>query len=321
MIATTSDDCDVSLMAKDQYIRDVHWTESLSAEEEAKLVLRVHRGRLEQLKPEPNQWYLSLAKHARDALIEAYQPDMLDIAYKLIRPLKSLELLDLVQEGTLGLMHVLDQSKFFHAPSVSPREFRLYACECIRCSMRGAVRASDGMIRIPKSMLVLVNKFRDTGRALSLELGRVPTTSEIAMRMGVSEERACELAAYTRCRSVDSIEKLLEDDGDGETIGGDRIQFVGLFEQYVETEKRRHRELDEALSRVIENDLSRRQREVVTLRYGFAEHAGNGLSISQVAAQLGIGDAQVWKCERVAKEKLQRSLAPMMAIAQEELTA
>src|SRR5215472_7175053 len=102
-----NDDRDVSLMALDQYMRAVRWTEPLAEEEEATLLRRVERGKQERLAPCPNQWVLSLARHARDRLVEGYQPLVIAVAKRCLWRFESMELLDLVQEGNIGLLRAI----------------------------------------------------------------------------------------------------------------------------------------------------------------------------------------------------------------------
>src|SRR6266516_5142017 len=100
----------VSLLAHDQYVRELAWMEELTEEEELQCLQRVRRGRLERGQPVPNQWVLSLAKHARDRLIEGYQPMVFRLAQRVRRRLQSsIESLDLVNEGNICLMRVLDE--------------------------------------------------------------------------------------------------------------------------------------------------------------------------------------------------------------------
>src|SRR5205814_1335523 len=71
---STHDDQDVSLMALDQYIRQVRWLEPLTQEEEAQLLARIERGKHEKRQAQPNAWRLSLAHAARERLVEGYLP-------------------------------------------------------------------------------------------------------------------------------------------------------------------------------------------------------------------------------------------------------
>src|SRR5205823_14580837 len=98
---STPEEQDVSLMALDQYIRQVRWLEPLTPEEEAQLIARIERGKQERGQPQPNAWRLSLAQAARERLIEGYLPWVIHLAKGYVSRARGLELLDLVQEGNL----------------------------------------------------------------------------------------------------------------------------------------------------------------------------------------------------------------------------
>src|SRR5215470_16176266 len=114
------DDRDISLLAEDQYFRQVRWSEPMPREEEATLFRRVQRGRLERVKPCPNQWVLSLAKHACDRLVEGFQPLVIHIAQRYVRLGRNLDVMDAIQAGNLGLLqaialHEPEQEGFYRA--------------------------------------------------------------------------------------------------------------------------------------------------------------------------------------------------------------
>src|SRR6266516_6755738 len=113
MMHMQEDSREVSLLAIDQYMRGLRWSERLTQEEEVQMIQRVERGKAERGKACPNQWVLSLAKHARERLIEGYQPYVVTVARKLVFRCRGMELLDLIQEGNLGPMEAIEA----HDPS------------------------------------------------------------------------------------------------------------------------------------------------------------------------------------------------------------
>src|SRR2546421_17742 len=92
------DDRDVSLLAQDQYFRQVHWTPRLTQEEQAALLERVQRGR------EASGQFSADARTARDRLVEGHQRLVIHIASRLAQGCRSLDFMDLVQEGSIGLV-------------------------------------------------------------------------------------------------------------------------------------------------------------------------------------------------------------------------
>src|SRR6266704_5048260 len=103
---STYEEQDVSLMALDQYIRQVRWLEPLTQEEEAQLLARIERGKDEKRQAQPNGWRLSLAQAARERLVEGYLPWVIHLAKEYVSRARGMQLLELIQEGNLGLLAV-----------------------------------------------------------------------------------------------------------------------------------------------------------------------------------------------------------------------
>src|SRR5437764_4507200 len=97
------DNQDVSLLAIDQYMRFVKWTRELTLEEEGQLLERVERGKQEQVQPSPDRQVLAEAKQAYDRLVVGFQPLVIHIANHYTYRARSMELMDLIQEGNEGL--------------------------------------------------------------------------------------------------------------------------------------------------------------------------------------------------------------------------
>lgn len=101
------DDQDVSLAASAQYMRFMRWTPRLSDEEEAQLLEQVERGKKEQAQLHPDPRLLQEAQLARERLVESYQPLIIHYAQKYRHRFRRLEMLDVIQEGNLGLLRAL----------------------------------------------------------------------------------------------------------------------------------------------------------------------------------------------------------------------
>ena len=107
-LTRNQDDQDVSLLALDQYMRLVKWTPELTLEEEGQLLERVGRGKQEQLKPYPDRLVLEEAKQAYDRLVAGFQPLIIHIASTYRYRVRSMDVMDLIQEGNLGLLQAID---------------------------------------------------------------------------------------------------------------------------------------------------------------------------------------------------------------------
>jgi RNA polymerase primary sigma factor len=304
------DDRDVSLMALDQYMHQVRRTEPLTQEEEATLLRRVERGKRERLAPCPNQWVLNLATHARDRLVEAYQPLVIAVAKKYLWLFESMVLEDLIQEGNTGLLEAIevnDPGKGFPLRSLAGR--------CISCAIWRARVRYDRPISAYQGYVDAWERLRRVRQRLEVRLNREPTNGEVAAEMGIAEKKVVTLLEVGGSTCV-SLQGLLEED-DAE----ERIDFAALYQTQVAQDQARQGELEQAVQRALETALTPRQRQVMTLRYGFDGQADGGRTQSEVAQVMGVSASSVQKREYLAKARLSQVLAPVCGIVAEEQRA
>src|SRR5438132_4786934 len=167
---------DMSLMAYDQYSRWVRWTPFVPKEEIASLLQGVLRGREEHSKWCPDQQVLHQAKQAREQIVIALQLLVIHLARRFASRFQSLELLDLIQEGNLGLLYAID-----HYPtSGSGNGFLGYASVCIRQGLWQAFLERDGMIVIPEAVGHVLNQARRAEQRLVSVRGEDPSFAEVA---------------------------------------------------------------------------------------------------------------------------------------------
>jgi RNA polymerase sigma factor (sigma-70 family) len=305
----SQDERDVSLMAFDQYMRQVRRTEPLTEEEEALMVQRVEWGKQERSQPCPNQWVLNLARHARDRLVEVYQPLVIAIAKKYVWAFESMTLLDLVQEGNIGLMRAIevnDPGKGFPLRSLAGR--------CISQAIWRAMVRYDRPVSAYHGLVDAWARLRRVRQRLEVRLNREPTNGEVAAEMGIAEEKVATLLEVGGSTCV-SLQGLLEE-GDAE----ERIDFAGLYQAQVAQDQARQGELEQAVQRALETVLTPRQREVVQLHYGLGE-ASEVLSFRGIGERLGMRPSAADHHERLARKKLVRALAPVCRTAQDETCA
>ncbi len=137
------DDRDLSLMASDQYMRLVNWTPRLSDDEIIQLLQRIARGKAEHTKVCPDRQVLLQAKEARDHLVIGLQRLVLWMAQRCHRRFYRMELLDLIQEGNIGLLLAIEK----HQPE-RDRELRSISPSAIASS--SALPASPSVRRSGK---------------------------------------------------------------------------------------------------------------------------------------------------------------------------
>ena len=299
------DDQDVSLMAYDQYLRLVHWTPRLSDEEILQLLQQIARGKGEQGKACSDRQVLAQAKEARDHLVVGLQRLVLCMAQRCHRRSQRMELLDLIQEGNIGLLKAIES----HQPE-RDEEFIGFASISIRQALWQAVLERGELIRLPENIGRMVTKVYKVERGLAVTLGRDPSPAEVAQAMGIEEQALHEaLACEQQRRSMKSLQGLLREE-DAE----EQQSFVSLFEVWVEADEAQRVRVEQAVEQALTR-LSTREREVMRFRYGLD---GQCLTDPDMAQVMGTTRKAV-ECLGVhARKRLRQALAPLVLGAQGE---
>lgn len=272
------DEKDMSLMAFDQYMRFVRWTPSLTEEEEGQLLECVERGRGEQGKLSPDRQVLQEAIQARDRLVEGYQGLVVRIANTYKRCFRSMELLDLIQEGNLGLLKTIERYRVHEGGAL----FAL-AVHWIWGAILSAYSERDGMVRMAHRTFVQVQKMRQVRSRLMTTLDRDPTLEEIAAAMEIGRGKVHELIVYERQSSVESLQGLLLECTDESDYG-----FVSVFEASEDRDTQRQQEMQQAVHQAVGSVLTARQQEAIRLRFGLSEHDGCCHTLVETAQQMGL---------------------------------
>jgi RNA polymerase primary sigma factor len=304
-----SDEQDGSLMAYAQYMRQVSRTPRLTDEEEAQLVQRIEQGKRECTQSHPDERILEDARQARDRLVLGLQRLVLFIAGRWQSRFRSMELLDLVQEGTIGLLQMIE-----HYDLSMARPLDALAAACIRHAISRLLRDRDGMVRLPGNVSEALARLRWVEGQLALVLGREPTIDEIAHKMQLRPCQVRDLVMASQQRQVESLQTLLGDE-DAE----ERHDFAQLFQQAEAAEVSRQEALEVAVQQALDTVLTERQRQVVTLYYGLAGHACQ--TQKRIAESFGVSEPAIRSAEQRAKRWLRVALAPVCGMTQDEASA
>jgi RNA polymerase primary sigma factor len=283
------------------YFRDISATSLLTAEEEIELAQQIESGEdaKRQLKhetslPEEKRDTLedlaNRGERSRSRLTEANLRLVVSVARKYLN--RGLPMLDLIQEGNIGLARAVEKYDWRKG-----YRFSTYAYWWIRQGMTRALAEQARPIRVPTHMVAAIGDVYKAARDLQQELGREPRVQEIADRLDLTPERVAEIQASSR--QPVSLETPLGTEDSAGTLGdliADR-SVRSPHELAAHSMLRRH--MDDAMQ-----VLSPRERQVLRLRYGLA--GGREHTLGEIADQLGVTSERVRQIESAALSKLRQ---------------
>jgi RNA polymerase primary sigma factor len=271
------------------YLREIGRVPLLSAEQEVSLAKRMERGKAERVKPRVQQSFRTLydAEQAQRELTEANLRLVVSVAKKYIG--RGMNLLDLIQEGNIGLIRAVE--KFDYTKGY---KFSTYATWWIRQAITRAIADQARTIRIPVHMVETINRLIRTSRRLLQEMGREPSAEEIAAEMQITPEKVREIIKVSQ--EPVSLETPIGEEDDSHL--GD---FLEDHAALAPAEAASHQLLKEQVKDAL-GSLTQREQEVLRLRFGLDD--GRSRTLEEVGKEFRVTRERIRQIEAKALRKL-----------------
>ncbi|MFH0819710.1 MAG: sigma-70 family RNA polymerase sigma factor [bacterium] len=264
---------DISTDSIQMYLREIGKVPLLTSEEEVSLAKRKEKN----------------DKEAERRLIEANLRLVVSIAKRFVG--KKLSLLDLIQEGNIGLFRAVQKFEYRKG-----YKFSTYATWWIRQAITRALADQSRTIRIPVHMVEMINKFQQVERQLIQDLGREPMPEEIAAEMSEDIDKVRQIIKISQ--DTVSLETSVGDDEEDSTlenfiediksISPDRATALQLLRNYVQD---------------IIQGLTPRERKILEMRFGLID--GISHTLEEVGKEFNVTRERIRQIEAKALEKIE----------------
>jgi RNA polymerase primary sigma factor len=261
------------------YLKEIGKVSFLSAKEEKELAKRIERG----------------DEEAKNRLALANLRLVVSIAKRYVGRSPNLTLLDLIQEGNLGLFKAVKKFDWRRG-----YKFSTYATWWIRQAVTRALADQARTIRIPVHMIETISKYTKVRKNLLQELGREPLAEEIAAEMGLEVDK------------IHHIRKIAQKAVSLETpVGEDKDKQESVLAEFIKDEKsiapniESARKLLKRRLKEISNELTAREIKILAMRFGLDD--GIMHTLEETGAEFGVTRERIRQIQAKALEKLRKN--------------